>query len=96
MEDPVIGMLKDLMRWATREFSVTEVHVERGADRIKIVFVLSPVDEGSSVAIWRLLDLEKRIERLLGFKAGFSCSRISLTREGLLEVTYIFERVVYD
>ncbi len=95
MEDPVIGMLRELMFSVSKEYRVTGVDIRRGEDEIRIVFKLKPIVEGATISLWRLLDLEEKIMRRLSFEALLTHSRIGLGENGDIVITYIFRKITY-
>jgi len=95
MEDPVLGILRELMYTVARDYRIVHVDINRGDDEIRITFKLRPLTEGATISLWRLLDLEERIMRRLSFEALFSHSRIGLAEDGDIVVTYIYRRITY-
>ncbi len=95
MEDPVLGILRELMISVSREYRITHVDIRREEDEIRVVFKLRPVIEGATISLWRLLDLEEKIMRKLSFEALFTHSRIGLDENGDMIVTYIFRKITY-
>ena len=95
MEDPVLGILRELMSTVTRDYRIVHVDIRRGDDEIRIQFRLRPLIEGATISLWRLLSLEEKIMRKLSFEATFSHTRIGLSEDGDIIVLYVYRRITY-
>lgn len=97
MEDPIIGILKDLMATVTRNYIVSKVEYSRENDSFFVSYILRPVKKDASISLWRLLDLESKIMRKLSFRALLSHARIGLGPDGeSIIVSYTFRKVSHE
>ena len=97
MEDPVVGILKELMATVTRSYIVSRVEYSRDEDVFFVSFTLRPVKKDATISLWRLLDLENKIMRKLSFRALLSHTRIGLGPDGeSIIVSYTFRKVSYE
>ncbi len=90
MEDPVKAMVVEALALLGRDFIVRSVELSWGHGELRITVTLRPRRGGVTVSTWRLLELEERIAARLGLDPELSHSRVGVTEEGLLLLTYTY------
>jgi len=90
MDDPVKGLLFEVLSTLDYNYVVKEIDVERGENELRVSVVMKPRRDDATISTWRIIEMEERITSLLGLEPDLSHSRVGVTPDGLLLVVYAF------
>ncbi len=88
MEDPIKSIVIDAVTSLDKNYTIKSVDVIRDVEELRIVVILRPRREGSTISTWRIIDLEERIATILGIEVELTHSRVGVTPEGYLMIIY--------
>jgi len=90
LEDPVKGMVHEVLSVLDPNYRVARVSVERlGRNSLRITALLKPRVEGATISAWRLIEAEERLAARLRVRLELAHTRVGFSPEGLLVVFLI-------
>jgi len=88
-EDPLKKILKELINTAIPNYTTVKIEISRDDEVLTITYYLRQVVEESTIAAWKLIELEKIIAKRLELDVKTSHTRIGV-RNHTLVIHYIF------